>query len=189
VKINLYACAAAQGEASFAERLTGALAHDATNPHDVETFGHTEYGNTATITAGRQLHAQAGAAAIDSTSNWHFFFDEAYLDAQARAIGARLERAASDVLRVMRRDEVAVAWLVNRHGAQGSTHDTAALTRVFVTMPSGQRLLASFAVGLEPALTLAAVRAQWERDDEGLALLRHHLDAGARCAHRGRAAY
>jgi hypothetical protein len=175
VDINLYACSAASGDDSFAEQLTENLARDPANPHHAHTFGHTTYGNAATLTMGRQFDASAAAPDATSTTNWRFFFDETYIAAQGERLATRLATEGhayppATVSHELRRNEVAVRWLV------GDRQTVAALNRAMVDV-GGSRLQAAFAIGFEPDAAQAAVRRLWEQDDEGLALLRGWLRA------------
>lgn len=181
VRLNIYACAAAQGEHSFVQTLTEDLARDGANPHTADVFGHTEYGNTATITSGKQFHADAGQTTdAHGTSNWYLIFDAPFVTEQAAAISARLIDERPDatpalVERIIRRD--GPHWLT-WPSYQGRS---AALHRATVTLDgargSNQRMLAAFAVGIEPTLSRDAVRALWRDDAEGLAMVRSGLPA------------
>ena len=186
VRINLYACSAASGDGSFAENLAENLARDQDNPHTADVFGHTTYGNTATLAAGRHFHADAGAGAeATSTTNWQLVFDQTFIAEQAAAISTALiaehpEATPEHLVSVIRNDDCGPRWL------------SGALQRVQIEMrgrgEGTQQLPAAFVIGMDPDRARDAVREHWRLPEQGQTTVRTYLTRHAAGAggHRGR---
>ncbi|HVV88137.1 MAG TPA: hypothetical protein VHE35_34085, partial [Kofleriaceae bacterium] len=182
VRINLYACSAAQGADSFAEQLTEDLARDSTNAHNADVFGHTTYGNTATLAAGRQFHADAGAGAeASSITNWQLIFDAAFVEEQAQSISSTLvgegtaEATPEAVAAAIRSDSVGPLWLARQ------------MRNVMIEMPGRaggtQRMEASFVMGLAPERARDAMRDHWRLPEQGTTQIRNYFHRASRTRH------
>lgn len=169
VNIQLFACSAASGDDSFAERLAAGLAQTG---HDARVFGHTSAGRADTNGNGREFSARAGEQRAHGATNFQVVFDEAYIQAQARRLTTELQgHDAAAVEQAMRR--VLPHW------------NAVAMARVRVTpRGGGTPKPGTMAIGYARQETIDAVRRDWEQPSQGLETVRNALSAPAASGRR-----